>query len=83
MGERTVAFDGERGDGVVVCEELESPDGAVEPCKELIGHVPSVAAASDIDSRESDMAERVAFTELWRTGGPVLLNMLRLFAADS
>ena len=56
MGERTLAFDGEAGHGLVVAGELEAPDGAVEADEEHVGHASSVAAASDIDSRESDIA---------------------------
>src|SRR5690606_6097639 len=49
VGESTLVLDVECGDGDVVAEEFESPDGAVEAGEEHAGHGSSVAAASDID----------------------------------
>ena len=58
VGEHAVALDAEADDGDVVADELDAPDGALEPGEEHVGHASRVAAASDIDSRESDIAER-------------------------
>jgi hypothetical protein len=60
VGEHAVALDGQGRDGDVVADELDAPDRAVEPGEEHVGHVSSVAAASDIDSRESDIGKRFA-----------------------
>jgi hypothetical protein len=65
--QRALALDRERGHGVVVADELDAPDRAVETGEEHVGHASSVAAASDIDSRDSDIAKPSSRQGLWRT----------------
>ena len=70
--------DGKARDGVVVADDLDAPDGAVDSGEEHVGHDPSVAGASDTGSRESDIAN-VAFGEVLlrrsrSSGGALVLD---------